>query len=261
MRPGLTILEKIVGAARENAEQEIYRMMLPLLSEFRTKELDKLLKPLEPNRPSPLAWLRDSATSNTPRTILETLAKLDQLRQWDVSRWDLSVLNPNRRKQLAQIGFRSTAQGLVRMSEQRRHPILLALLYQLYEEVLDELVELFDRMLQKIISSNDRKFVKLQQEIAGLANDKIKILHQLVQILLDPGISDGELRNAVYRCLPEEKLRVTFDECERLAEPLDDNSFKLMASRYFLSTAIYPDIFRRSAFKRQRRDDRTAPGD
>lgn len=232
VRPGLTILEKIVGAAREKAEQEIHRVMKPLLDEFRVKELNKLLQPPEPNRPSPLAWLRDSATSNTPRTILETLAKLDRLRQWEVGTWDLSILNPNRRKQLAQIGFRSTAQGLVRMSEQRRHPILLALLYQLYEEVLDELVELFDRMLEKIITSNDRKFDKQQQEISGLASDKIKILHRLVGILLDPNISDGELRNAVYRYLPQEKLRVTFDECERLAAPLDDNSFKLMASRY-----------------------------
>lgn len=232
VRPGLTILEKIVGAAREKAEQEIHRMLLPLLDEFRTKELNRLLKPTEPNRPSPLAWLRDSATANTPRTILETLGKLDQLKQWEVRQWDLSALNPNRRKQLAQIGFRSTAQRLARMSEQRRHPILLALLYQLYEEVLDELVELFDRMLEKIISSNDRKFDKERQEIAELATDKIEILHQLVGILLDPNISDGELRNAVYNFLPKEKLRVTFDECERLAAPLDDNSFKLMASRY-----------------------------
>jgi len=232
VRPGLTILEKIVGAAREKAEQEIYRMLAPLLDEFRTQELDKLLKPLEPNRPSPLAWLRNSATSNTPQTILETLTKLDQLQKWEVGKWDLSAVNPNRRKQLAQIGFRSTAQGLVRMSEQRRHPVLLALLYQLYEEILDELVELFDRMLQKVISSGNRKFAKLQQEIAGLANDKIKILHNLVEILLDPNISDGDLRSAIYRFLLEEKLRLTFDECERLAEPLNDNSFKLMASRY-----------------------------
>ena len=232
VRPGLTILEKMVGTARENAEREIHRRLTPLLDEFRTRELDKLLKSLEPHRPSPLAWLRSSAVSNTPQTILETLTKLDQLQEWKVGEWDLSALNPNRRKQLAQIGFRATAQGLSRMPDQKRHPILLALLYQLHEEVLDELVELFDRMLQKVISSGDRKFAKFQQEIAGLANDKIKILHHLVQILLDPNISDGELRNAIYRLLPEEKLRITFDECERLAEPLNDNSFKLMASRY-----------------------------
>ena len=74
VRPGLTILEKMVGTARENAEREIHRRLTPLLDESRTRELDKLLKPLEPNRPSPLAWLRSSAVSNTPQTILETLS-------------------------------------------------------------------------------------------------------------------------------------------------------------------------------------------
>ena len=110
VRPGLTILAKIVGAARERAEQEIYRMLTPLLDEFQTQELNKLLKPSEPNRLSPLVWLRNSATSNTPQTILEALIKFNRLQQWKVGEWDLSFLNPNRRKQLAQIGFRSTAQ-------------------------------------------------------------------------------------------------------------------------------------------------------
>lgn len=99
------------------------------------------------------------------------------------------------------------------MPDQKRHPILPALLYQLHEEVLDELVELFDRMLQKVISSGDRKFAKLQQEIAGLANDKIKILHDLVGILLDPLV----LENLVSERLPEVELTDILIEVDRWA--------------------------------------------
>ena len=157
---------------------------------------------------------------------------METLQRWQVGNWNLSTINPNRRKQLAQIGFRSTAQALSRMNKTRRYPILLAFLAQLHEEVLDELVELFDRLLYNISSRADRKLNEIRQQIALLAGDKIKLLQGLVQILIDPTVPDAELRKAIYEFLPETKLKVTFDECERLNEPLDESFFKLIGDRY-----------------------------
>ena len=232
IRPGFSVVERMVAAARNSAEEEIFRKVETIVDEILAEELDGLLQAPEPNRPTPLAWLRQSATRNTPKTILAGLTKLDKLQQWQVGNWNLSALNPNRRKQLAQIGFRSTAQALSRMSKTRRYPILLALLSQLHTEVLDELVELFDRLLQKISSRTDRKLKEIGLEIARLAGDKIKLLQELVRILLDPMISDDELRKVIYKFLPETKLRLTFDECERISEPLDENYFKLIGKSY-----------------------------
>lgn len=232
VRPGFSVVERMVAAVRNCAEEEIYRRIASLIDEPFAEGLDALLQAAEPNRPTPLAWFRQSATSNSPKTILAGLSKLKKLQQWRVGGWDLSVLNPNRRKQLAQIGFRSTAQALSRMNKERRYPILLALLAQLHEEVLDELVELFDRLLYNISSRTDRRLTEIEQEIACLAGDKIKLLQALVKILLDPTVSDEDLRTAVYKLMPEAKLRLTFDECERINEPLDENYFKLIGTRY-----------------------------
>jgi len=232
VRPGFSVVERMVGAARNSAEEEIFRKVETIVDEILAEELDGLLHAPEPNRPTPLAWLRQSATTNTPKTILAGLNKLEKLQKWQVGNWNLSALNPNRRKQLAQIGFRSTAQALSRMNKTRRYPILLALLSQLHTEVLDELVEIFDRLLQKISSRTDRKLKELGLEIARLAGDKIKLLQELVRILLDPMISDDDLRKVIYKFLPESKLRLTFDECERINEPLDENYFKLIGKSY-----------------------------
>lgn len=118
----------MVGAARAAAEIEIHRCLLPILDEVRMNWLDSLLDTPQPNRPSQLARLRESAVSNSPKTILATLDKLKQLR---VGEFDLSSINPNCRKQLAQIGYRANNQTLQRVPKRKRHPILLALLYQL----------------------------------------------------------------------------------------------------------------------------------
>lgn len=232
VRPGFSVVERMVGTARNNAEEEIFRKVETIVDEVLPEGLDGLLQAEQPNHPTPLASLRQSATSNSPKTILAGLNKLGKLQQWQVGSWNLSTVNPNRRKQLAQIGFRSTAQALTRMNKIRRYPILLAFLAQLYEEVLDEMVEIFDRLLATITSRADRKLNEIRQQIALLAGDKIKLLKELVKILIDPTVSDENLRTVIYEFLPENKLRVTFDECERINEPLDENFFKLLGKRY-----------------------------
>lgn len=221
-----------MAATRSLAEEEIFRRTESIIDEVLAANLDGILQADLPNRPTPLAALRQSATANSPKTILAGLDKLKTLQKWQVGSWNLSAINPNRRKQLAQIGFRSTAQALSRMNVTRRYPILLAFLAQLYEEVLDELVEIFDRLLAAISNRTNRRLTQIQQEIALLAGDKIKLLQELVRILIDPGVSDAELRTVIYQSLPENKLRVTFDECGKINEPLDENFFNLLGKSY-----------------------------
>lgn len=232
VRPGFSVLERMVATARNAAETELFNRVESIIDEVLAEDLDELLQAQEPNRPTPIAWLRQSAISNSPKTVLNGIEKLQKLQKWKVNDWDLSSLNPNRRKQLANIGFRSTAQALSRMNKTRRYPILLAFLSQLYEEVLDELVEIFDRLLITISSRTERKLLQIQQEIALLAGDKIRLLQELVKILIDPTVADAELRKAIYKIVPETKLYQTFAECEKLNEPLDESFFKILGKNY-----------------------------
>lgn len=232
IRPGFSVIERMVATARNSAETAIFERLETIIDEILSAELDGLLQSPQPNHPTPLAWLRQSATSNTPKSILGGLDKLSKLQKWQVNNWNLSAINPNRRKQLAQIGFRSTAQVLSRMNKIRRYPILLAFLSQLYEEVLDELVEIFDRLLATISSRTERQLIQIKQKIASLAGNNIKVLQQLVGILLNPNIPDEGLRPAIHQVFPAAKLHTTFIECEKITEPLDEDFFTLVGKKY-----------------------------
>lgn len=106
VRPGFSVVERMVATARIAAEDEVFRRVDAIVDEVLAEGLDDLLQAPEPNHPTPLAWLRQSATSNSPKTIMTGLQKLGKLQKWQVGSWNLSELNSNRRKQLAQIGFR-----------------------------------------------------------------------------------------------------------------------------------------------------------
>lgn len=88
------------------------------------KILDDLLIVKLDEQRTPLAWLRTGAVSNSPKAILNTLAKLKFLDQAEVKDWDVSQINPNRLKFLAKLGKKSSNQALLRTPVSRRYSIL-----------------------------------------------------------------------------------------------------------------------------------------
>jgi Domain of unknown function (DUF4158) len=147
VRPGVDRLQRWVAAARERAQVTTALRLAPLLGAGRQDELDRLLAPDPDLGISRLAWLRRGATSATAEVIKAELEKLAWLRCLDADTLDLSAIPPGRRRFLAQVGRRSTAQALARADTQRRYPVLLATLAEAAVEILDELVLLFDQAL------------------------------------------------------------------------------------------------------------------
>ena len=75
------------------------------------------------------------------------LEKLAYLRTLDAHTLDLSASPAERRRFLAGVGRRLSAQALSRRDEQRRYPILLTLVAQSAVDVLDESLLLSDQAL------------------------------------------------------------------------------------------------------------------
>jgi TnpA family transposase len=147
VRPGVTRLERFIATAREKAHDETFRQLTPLLTDDRKTLLDGLLQPDATTGRTLLSWLRQEAVSHAASHIIATLTKIVFLHDAGVDQWDLSRLNPNRAKWLAQIGWKSTNQYLQRMVPERRYPVLVAFLQQAFLHHTDVVVELFDQCL------------------------------------------------------------------------------------------------------------------
>ena len=148
---------RLVSSARGRAQERTYTLVEPLLSAERRAQLDGLLEAKASNSWSTLKWLGQGASGESPGSIKSEVAKLAFLRQLGAHEWDLSDLNPNRRKFLVQVGRRSTSQTLQRMSDRRRYPILVVLLHETTLDLVDEIVDLFNRALKKTDSRSRRE--------------------------------------------------------------------------------------------------------
>ena len=115
VRPGITRLERFVATARQQAHEETWHRLTPLVTEARCSVLDGLLVPDPQTSRSLLQWFRREATSHAATQLVETLQKITVLREMGVDTWDLTGLNPNRVKWSA-TGLKSHDQHLHRMS-------------------------------------------------------------------------------------------------------------------------------------------------
>ena len=109
VRPGLSVVERTVVAARGRALDEPARRLSSLTAES-SEALDALLMMDATIAEARLNWLSEVATAASPRAVQGQLDKLEFLQAMGADHWDLSALNANRRHELAEEVRRRTNQ-------------------------------------------------------------------------------------------------------------------------------------------------------
>jgi len=255
VRPGVTTLERLVTSARMKAQMTTYKRMEFLLTDERQKFLDHLLITDVSTGRTPLAWLRQSAIANSPNAILAAIEKLIFLRQQCVDDWSLTGMNPNRLKYLAQLGKKSTNQAMQRANEEKRYPILLSFLHQMHTEVTDELLDLFIRCLAQTYKRSKQARDEFSKRMANSIQEKVRLFQKLGSIVLDTGVSDEQVRAAIYQIMSPDKLYVAVQESEQLIRPLDDNAFEFMKRRYSYIRTFAPAFLDACVFRSHLKQD------
>jgi len=217
VRPGVTRLERLVATAREQAHEETERRLTPLLTAERKAFLDGLLTRDATTGRTPISWLRQEAVSHAASQILTTLQKLTFLRNAGVDQWNLTSLNPNRAKWLAQIGWKSTNQHLQRMPPVRRYPVLLAFLHQALLHHTDVVVDLYDQCLWGCYTEAKQDLEDFRQSVARSTNEKLRLFQELGQVLLDPTVAAADVRMVSFERVSEKVLRAAVEETKAVA--------------------------------------------
>lgn len=232
LRLGTDRLARLVSTARAQAQEVTYRVLQPLLNEERRTFLNALLEVDETLKRTDLSWLQKTPTSNNLGQILETLDKIDFLKQAGVEDWDLGAVNPNRVKWLAKLGGRSTNQYLQRANEVKRYPVLICFLKQSLYDFTDALIEMFDQRLWELYSDAKREFKEDRLKATRSINKKLMTFRDLGQILLDREIEDKTVRKTAFEQIEPEELQIVLGETENLIRPEQDAYVDYFCKKY-----------------------------
>ncbi len=256
VRPGVTRLERLVATARDQAHDETFRQLTPLLSDDRKALLDELLTRDASTGRTRLNWLRQEAVSHAASQIIATLQKITFLQDAGVPQWDLSSVTPNRAKWLAQIGWKSTNQSLRRMPPLRRYPVLVAFLHQALLYHTDVAVELFDQCVGGCHREARQELEEFRKTIARSTNDKLTLLRELGQVLLDTDIQDPDVRSASFERVPEDVLREAIEETHAMIRPRPDDAIDFFGKRYSYLRQFVPSFLQTLTLRAQGPDDK-----
>ena len=119
VRPGVVKILERVATVRDRAREETSVLLGAVLTEPRCAELDRLLLVDPVLGRARLSWLGTGPVAATPGSVKGELEKLAYLRGMDADTLDLSVLPAERRRFLAGLGRRLTAQNLARREPPR----------------------------------------------------------------------------------------------------------------------------------------------
>lgn len=97
------------------------------------------------------------------------------------------MLPAERRRFLASVGRRLTAQALARREPERRCPTLLTLLAQSAVDVLDETLLLFDQAISRQEAAAKAQLTEALAERARGGEDRQALLDEILAIVLDRG--------------------------------------------------------------------------
>jgi hypothetical protein len=147
LAPNMIYVERLVWIVLKIAERRLLRTLThPLTLEQRTR-LDGLLHADTGIRGATrLSWLRQTPGVTSPKSIKRLIERLSFLR--DLSLPALPVtLHQNRVLQLAHKCSKYQAQPLLNLPRDRRHALLVACLFELSQDLTDQALDQFDKLL------------------------------------------------------------------------------------------------------------------
>ncbi len=247
VRPRVVRLLEHVATARARAREETWKRVAHLLTPRRRDELDLLLVSDAYLGRTPLAWLGIGPTSSNPAAVKAELEKLDYLRRLDAHTLDLSTLPEQRRRFLAGLGRRLTAQALQRREPGRRYPILLTLLGQSAVDVLDEVLLLFDQAVSGRESAAKQKVTEALAERAKGGENRQALLDEIVTIVLDPAIGDEQIGPLLRTNIGMDRMRAAWAE-KRERLPRDHGHLAMMDASMTYLRQFAPAVLRAVRF-------------
>lgn len=143
-----------------------------------------------------------------------------------------STLHQNRVLQLARKCSKYQAQPLLKFKAERRHALLVAHLFELAQDLTDQALDQFDKLLNELMRKGERQQEKHFQSNKRKLNSHLTVLTKAADAFLQARTDGGDPVEALLAAVSEDRLRATVDSAKSLLRPENLDALDLIESRY-----------------------------
>lgn len=219
--PPINVIESICAEAITRATRRIHRALTAPLSEAHLQKLDTLLTVKKDSKITTLAWLRQPPGASSSRHVLEHLARLNTIRDFGIPAGLGKAIHQNRLLKLAREGRQMTAQDLGKFEPKRRYATLVALLLETQATIIDETIDLHDRIIGALFNRAKHAHEQEFHQSGKAINEKVRLYWRIGNALLDARKSGGDPFAAIENVIPWDAFTHSVTEAEKLARSED----------------------------------------
>ncbi len=173
--PSIAVLERICATASTRAQRHIHQVLIaPLTSEQRVK-LDSLLELRGDTPISTLTWLRRPTGKPSAKSVLAHIERLRAINELQIPSSVARSVPQHRLVKLAREGMQTAVYQLAEYEKERRHATLTAILLDTSATLIDEILNLHDRILGSFFTRDKHQFAKRFSDDGKSLNEKVRL--------------------------------------------------------------------------------------
>jgi TnpA family transposase len=197
----------------------VYQALTAPLSDHHRRALDGLLTLRDGTKGSGLIWLRQPPGPPKPKHVLVHLERLKTVRDLWLPDGLEHAIHQNRLLKFAREGGQMTAQHLRDLEPIRRYATLVAVVLDTRATLIDEIIDLHDRIIGALFSKAKRRHADQFQDSGKAINDKVRLYSRIGRALLDAKELGGDPFAAIEAIVPWDVFCESITEAEKLAQP------------------------------------------
>lgn len=247
--PPAQVIDRLCAEALVRGTRLFYERLTEELSEEQYTQLDALLTPRVDARTIILTWLRQPPGEAKARRILIHLERLHAIREIGLPVGLEKVVHQSRLTQLAREGAQMSIQHLRDLEETRRHATLVAVLLDTQATVIDQILDLNDRIIGKLFADAKRKHKESFHNKGKAINEKVRLYSRVGNALIDARKIGADAYAAIEAIISWDTFTQSITDAEKLAQPESFDHLHLIGDDYRQIRRYSPRLLEAFSFK------------
>jgi TnpA family transposase len=230
--PPVAVIERLCAETMTRAQRMVFALLTEDLNLEQRTKLDQLLEQREGSPYSTLSWLRMPPGAPTPRAVLGHIERLNAIRDLGLSLEVGHKLHQNRLLQLAREAGQTAVYQLKEYEQARRHGTLVALMIETAATLIDEIIDLNDRLIGSFFIKSKNKYERAFAEQGKAINDKVRLYARVGAALVDAREQGRDPFAAIEAIVPWDSFSASVKEAAELARDQDFDALSLIGEHY-----------------------------
>lgn len=240
--PGVSVIERACAQALTKANRNIYATLCEQLSVEHCKRLDGLLLRRPESSSTEIGWLRQAPLRANARAMNVHIDRLTTWRALDLPWAAGRLVHRNRLLKLAREGAAMTAADLAKFEPTRRYATLFAMATESMATVTDEIIELHDRIIGRLIRTAQNKQNQATLASRSTVTAMMRLHSRLGDALFEAKENGEDPFAAIETAIGWKSLAESIAQAKEMTRPAFEDHLALV-STHFTTLRRYTPAF------------------